>query len=239
MRAQAPAAALLVTLAAFGIGCGGADEATGDPSLAVYVSAPLSGPDAVEGLAVADGARDALADAGSEAAGVEVEAVVLDSGPGASASEPTEEEADPVRAAVNARMATQDSTAIAYIGELDPATTRTSLPITNDARILQVSPTAGAVDLIAPFDGSDEVPPETQPSGARTFGTLAELEGEPRELGAEAMALVLDSIDRSDDPLDRASVVEAFLATGERESALGPYSIDELGRADPTTGAAS
>jgi hypothetical protein len=95
------------------------------------------------------------------------------------------------------------------------------------------------VDLIAPFDGSDEVPPETQPSGARTFGTLAELEGEPRELGAEAMALVLDSIDRSDDPLDRASVVEAFLATGERESALGPYSIDELGRADPTTGAAS
>jgi hypothetical protein len=239
MRAQAPAAALLVTLAAFGIGCGGADEATGDPSLAVYVSAPLSGPDAVEGLAVADGARDALADAGSEAAGVEVEAVVLDSGPGASASEPTEEEADPVRAAVNARMATQDSTAIAYIGELDPATTRTSLPITNDARILQVSPTAGAVDLVAPFDGSDEVPPETQPSGARTFGTLAELEGEPRELGAEAMALVLDSIDRSDDPLDRASVVEAFLATGERESALGPYSIDELGRADPTTGAAS
>ncbi len=239
MRAQAPAAALLVTLAAFGIGCGGADEAAGDPSLAVYVSAPLSGPDAVEGLAVADGARDALADAGSEAAGVEVEAVVLDSGPGASASEPTEEEADPVRAAVNARMATQDSTAIAYIGELDPATTRTSLPITNDARILQVSPTAGAVDLVAPFDGSDEVPPETQPSGARTFGTLAELEGEPRELGAEAMALVLDSIDRSDDPLDRASVVEAFLATGERESALGPYSIDELGRADPTTGAAS
>ena len=239
MRAQAPAAALLVTLAALGIGCGGADEAAGDPSLAVYVSAPLSGPDAVEGLAVADGARDALADAGGEAAGVEVEAVVLDSGPGASASEPTEEEADPVRAAVNARMATQDSTAIAYIGELDPATTRTSLPITNDARILQVSPTAGAVDLVAPFDGSDEVPPETQPSGARTFGTLAELEGEPRELGAEAMALVLDSIDRSDDPLDRASVVEAFLATGERESALGPYSIDELGRADPTTGAAS
>ena len=240
MRAQALAAALLVTLAAFGIGCGGADEAAGDPSLAVYVSAPLSGSDAVEGLAVADGAREALADAGGEAAGVEVEAVVLDSGPGASASEPTEEEeADPVRAAVNARMATQDSTAIAYIGELDPATTRTSLPITNDARMLQVSPTAGAADLVAPFDGSDEVPTETQPSGARTFGTLAELEGEPRELGAEAMALVLDSIDRSDDPLDRASVVEAFLATGERESALGPYSIDELGRADPTTGAAS
>ena len=134
----------------------------------------------------------------------------------------TAEDADLVRAAANARQATQDSTAIAYIGELDSAATLTSLPITNDARMLQVSPSAGAVELVAPFDGSDEVPPETQPSGARTFGTLAGSRASRRELGAEAMALVLDAIDRADDPLDRASVVEAFLATGERESPLGP-----------------
>ncbi len=47
------------------------------------------------------------------------------------------------------------------------------------------------------------------------------------------MALVLDAIDRADDPLDRASVVEAFLATGERDSPLGSYSIDDVGRAQP------
>jgi hypothetical protein len=232
MRAPALATALVVA-AVWGVGCGGADEPAGEPSLAVYVSVPLSGLDAREGLAVAEGARRALAAAGGEAGGVDVEAVVVDTGPGASASEPTSERPDAVRVAAAARRATQDSTAIAYIGELDSETTRTSLPITNDARILQVSPSAGAVDLVAPFEGSDEIPRETQPSGTRTFGTLAALDGDPRELGAEAMAVVLDAIDRASDPLDRASVVEAFFATGERESPLGTYSIDEVGRAQP------
>jgi ABC-type branched-subunit amino acid transport system substrate-binding protein len=223
--------ALLVALAGTAIGCG-TDEATGDPSLTVYVSTPLSGRDARDGLAVADGARAALAAAGEEAGGVAVEVAVLDSGPGASATEPTPGRADPVRAAANAREATEDSTAIAYIGELDSETTRTSLPITNDARLLQISPLAGDPGLVAEFEGSDELPVEVQPSGSRTFGTLATLDGSTEALGAEAMDLVLDSIGRADDPFDRASVVEAFLATGERDSPLGTYSIDELGRAD-------
>ena len=240
MLRVAPAGVLLAALVLAGAGCGGGEEeASGEPRLTVYVSVPLSGPEAADGLAVSQGARNALDEAGQEAADLTVEAKILDSGPGASISEPTEEDADLARAAVNARLATQDSTAIAYIGELDSATTFTSLPITNDARLLQVSPSADAVELVAPFDGSDEVPPEAQPSGARTFGTLAPLEGEPGDAGAEAMALVLDAIGRADDPLDRASVVEAFLATGERESPLGPYSIDDVGRADPATGSAS
>ena len=50
-------------------------------------------------------------------------------------------------AGANARRATEDSTAIAYVGELDSGTTRTSLPITNEAGLLQVSPGASAVDL--------------------------------------------------------------------------------------------
>ncbi|MGI9021077.1 MAG: hypothetical protein ACR2G3_10245 [Solirubrobacterales bacterium] len=233
MRGLALTGALLVAGALAG-GCGGNGSEGGEPSLAVYVSTPLSGPRAADGLAVADGARQALKEAGGAAAGIAVEVVVLDSGPGASAARPTAEGADPVRAAANARTATQDSTAIAYVGELDSATTGTSLPITNDARMLQVSPTAGDVELTAPFEGSDEVPEETQPSGARTFGTLAALDGDPRELGAEAMALVLDSVERAGNPLDRASVVEAFLTTGERDSDdLGAYTVDEIGAANP------
>jgi hypothetical protein len=230
MRPRSAAGALIVALAA-GSGCGGSD-ASDDASLTFYVSVPLSGPDAREGRAVAEGARSALADAGGVAAGVDVEEVVLDSGPGASAGEQTATDAV-VRAAASAREATQDSTAIAYIGELDSQTTRTSLAITNDARMLQISTGAGDVELVAPFEGSDEVPVETQPTGARTFGTLAELRGEPSELGAEAMALVLDSIERADDPLDRASVVEAYLDTPERDSPLGAYTIDDVGRAQP------
>ena len=43
------------------------------------------------------------------------------------------------------------------------------------------------------------------------------------------MAVVLDSIDRADDPLDRSSVIDSFFATTDRDSILGTYSIDETG----------
>jgi hypothetical protein len=47
--------------------------------------------------------------------------------------------------------------------------------------------------------------------------------------GYEAMALILDSIERADDPLDRVAVVDAFFAGADRDSILGTYSIDEVG----------
>jgi hypothetical protein len=214
-------------------GCG-AGEPSGDASLTVYASVPLSGPGAARGAAIVAGAREALAEAGGEAGGVEVGLQSLDCGlAGGPAAGGRAQEAA-VCAGENARRATGDSTAIAYIGELESAPTRTSLPITNDARLLQVSPTAGATDLLAPFEGSDDVPPETQPSGERTFATLAALDGSPGELGREAMALVLAAIEGADDPLDRESVVESLFALDEPAgSPLAPYSIDELGRARP------
>ena len=47
--------------------------------------------------------------------------------------------------------------------------------------------------------------------------------------GYEAMAVVLDSVGRADDPTDRGDVVDAFFDTGDRESILGTYSIDGVG----------
>jgi hypothetical protein len=235
-RAPARLAALLAAAGTFAMaGCDASGEPDAQAKLTVYVSAPLSGSQARTGLALAEGVRQALAEAGGEAGGVKVDAVTIDSGPGASAAGPQGGAPDPVRAAANARDATEDSSAIAYLGELDSATTRTSLPITNDARMLQISPTAGASYLLAPFEGSDEVPPETQPTGERTFGTLAPLaaKADPGELGRGAMALVLDAIDRADDPLDRASVVDAFFEPGARESPLGTYEVSELGEVEP------
>ena len=146
----------------------------------------------------------------------------MDTGPDTGGDDPAPAEEDLVRAAAAARQATQDSTAIAYIGELDSAATLTSLPITNDARLLQVSTGAGDVELVAPFEGSDEVPPETQTTGVRTFGTLARPRWRPgASWGRRPWRSCWCAIDRADDPLDRASVVEAFLATGERDSPLG------------------
>lgn len=47
--------------------------------------------------------------------------------------------------------------------------------------------------------------------------------------GYEAGKLILDVLDRAEDPTDRASVVKALFETKDRKSILGEYSIDENG----------
>ena len=157
------ASAALVAAAAICVaGCGGGGS-DGDATVTVYVSLPQRGPSGADGRDAADGARLALADAGGEAGGIAVEARFLDAAAGNRWS--------PVRAAANARAATEDSTAIAYLGDFESGATRASLPVTNSARMLQVSPASAAGDLVAPVPGSDEVP-DSQPSGDRTFGRV-------------------------------------------------------------------
>ncbi len=162
IRALSAAALTLIALAS---GCG-QPEAEGDPKLTVYVSAPLTGPAGVEGRDAADGARLALADAEGEAGGIAVEAEYLD------VAGRNESRSDPVTAGQNARAATEDSTSIAYIGELDSATSRTSVPITNSAGILQVAPGSGATDLVVEETFDDSVPEDVQATGERTFARV-------------------------------------------------------------------
>ena len=161
MRSLVPAIALIALLA----GCG-APEAEGDPELTIYVSAPLSGPAAADGQDAADGAKLALADAEGEAGGVAVSAEYLD------AAGSNESRSDPASAGRNARAATEDSASIAYIGELDSATSRTSVPITNSAGILQVAPGSGATDLVVEETFDDSVPEDVQSTGERTFARV-------------------------------------------------------------------
>jgi branched-chain amino acid transport system substrate-binding protein len=175
-RASGVIAAAFVA-GALAAGCGGDG---GDPELTIYLSAPLRGPAATDGSDVADGARLALADAGGEAGVAAVDLKVLDdAGPGGS---------EAALAGANARRATEDSTAIAYLGELDSGTTRTSLPITNEAGLLQVSPGASAVDLTREAPGSDQVPTAVQPSGTRTFGRVVPADTAQGAAVAGAMA---------------------------------------------------
>ena len=47
--------------------------------------------------------------------------------------------------------------------------------------------------------------------------------------GYEAGQLILDVLERAEDPTDRASVIEAMFDTQDRDSILGTYSIDENG----------
>ena len=157
-------AALAVAMIAAGCGQSGKDE--DDAVLTIYVSAPLTGPARADGEDIADGARQALEDAGAEAAGLRVRAEYLD------VAGRNESRFDPVTAARNARTAIEDSTSIAYIGELNSGASRTSVPITNQADLLQVAPGSGASDLVRDEPFSNDVPEEVQTTGLRTFARL-------------------------------------------------------------------
>jgi branched-chain amino acid transport system substrate-binding protein len=164
------ATAMLAALALAVAGCAtpGSGIQAGE-HVTIYVSMPLRGPEAVEGRDVVGGAKLALTDAHGKVGRLAVRAVYLDDTAGRGASARW----SPAVAAANARQASEDSTAIAYLGDLDSGASRFSLPITNQARMLQVSPGSGAVDLVQPFLGAgDELPKDVQPSGERTFGRV-------------------------------------------------------------------
>ena len=142
---------------------------------------PLRGPDGAEGRDVVRAAKLALADARGKAGELRVRAVYLDDTSGRGARARWSQAA----AAANARDAAEDSSAIAYLGDFHSGATRASLPITNEARILQVSPASAAVDLVQPFLGAgDQVPEEVQATGERTFGRVIPSD----EVQAEAAA---------------------------------------------------
>jgi branched-chain amino acid transport system substrate-binding protein len=176
------AAALALALAATLTGCfsTGSGIQTGE-RVDVYVSMPLHGPQARNGRDIVDAARLALADANGMAGRLRIRAIYMDdtTGHGADARW------SPAAAAANARRASQDSAAIAYIGDFDSGATRFSLPITNEAHILQVSPASSGVDLVQPFLGAgDQIPEEVQPTGQRTFGRVIPSDEAQADAGA-------------------------------------------------------
>ena len=67
---------------------------------------------------------------------------------------------DPALVSENAHRAADDPTAIAYLGELDYGATAVSLPITNDAGLLQVSPGDGLTSLTQRPPGRPRAGPE-------------------------------------------------------------------------------
>jgi branched-chain amino acid transport system substrate-binding protein len=156
---RAALAALLLGLLLTGCGVGG--SATIDAPVHVYVSLPLTGPRGAAGRDAADGARLALEQAGGKAGSIAVRARYLDDAKG--------KPWDPVAVGANARIAVQDSSAAGYIGELDSEPTRASVPITNDAGLVQVSPGAGGVDLTSAAAGYPDSPGRYRPSGTASF----------------------------------------------------------------------
>jgi branched-chain amino acid transport system substrate-binding protein len=192
----------LLAVAALAVlsGCGGGGGSTTarapDGPLTVYLSVPAHGVEASAAGAVSAGARLALGDAHGRAGDRDVRIMRLDdSKPGGSTWDPATVEA-------NAKLAAKDPTAIAYIGELDQGGSAISVPVTNDAGILQVSPLDGLTTLTHQQPGAVQGtgPARYYPSGTRTFLRLVPrdalqataLIGWARDQGGQRVAIVQD-----------------------------------------------
>jgi branched-chain amino acid transport system substrate-binding protein len=188
-----------LALCALLAGCGGgADEPTRieGSTATVYSSAPRHGVSAALARSVLAGERRALAEAGGRAGGLRIRLRELPT---------TEDEPDhpwdPALVSTNAHRAADDPSAIAYLGELDYGATAVSLPITNDAGLLQVSPGDGLTSLTQRPPGRPRAGPERYyPTDKRSFvrvgpSDLEEAEwlvGRVRESSGLRVATVFD-----------------------------------------------
>jgi branched-chain amino acid transport system substrate-binding protein len=166
----------------------------------VYLSMPHHGVAAPAGRAVEAGARLALADAGGRAGELDIRLRPLSS-TDREGEEPEDEIWEPDLVNSNAERAAEDPQAIAYLGELGYGASAVSLPVTNAARLLQVSPTDGLTSLTRTPPGRPRSDPlRLRPEEERNFARLVpsdlllvevmlEL---ARERGTESLAVIFD-----------------------------------------------
>ncbi|HEV2754142.1 MAG TPA: ABC transporter substrate-binding protein, partial [Solirubrobacteraceae bacterium] len=164
------AVALLFCLVAFascaGSGAGDRpDGVVGTDTLTVYSAMPLHGPARSVGRDSVNAIKLALEEARGTAGPFEINYVSLDDAT-AQAQTWTED-----KVLAGARKAMEDSSAIAYIGDLHSGATALALPALNEVGILQVSPASTYVGLTREGGGPNE-PQRFYPSGQRTFARM-------------------------------------------------------------------
>lgn len=114
-------------------GCGEEGAAAG-ATVRIYVSAPLRGPEALVGRRLCDEARE-QAGQGKGDEEHELRVICLDASVGGSWTL--------AQVGANARRATEDSTAVAYVGEPDAAARKQSRPIVEAAGIAELGGLSG------------------------------------------------------------------------------------------------
>jgi branched-chain amino acid transport system substrate-binding protein len=134
--------------------------------LAIYSSLPLQGPSAAISQQIVGGEKLALAAAGGHAGPYKIGYASLDD------SSPTSGQWDPGVTATDAKTAANDTSTIAYLGDYNSAATAISLPLTNSAGILQISPASPYVGLTSSLDAGQDEPNRFYLTGKRTFGRL-------------------------------------------------------------------
>jgi branched-chain amino acid transport system substrate-binding protein len=179
LRVRSVAASSCLTVAlAFGVAaCGssnnssssssGGSGSTGSTTLTIYSSLPLQGDSRPQSEAVVNGEKLALQEHGGKVGKYTIKYVSLDDSTAAAGKW------DPGATSSDARKAAQDKTTIAYLGEFNSGASAISIPILNEAGILQVSPSNTAVGLTQNAPGADKGEPDKYyPSGKRTYGRV-------------------------------------------------------------------
>jgi branched-chain amino acid transport system substrate-binding protein len=149
-------------------GCGStisASETLGN-QLTIYSSLPLQGPSAAIARQIEGGEKLALADAHGEIGHFRISYTSLDD------VNPKTGQVSPGEADTAAKEAAKDTSTIAYLGDLGSEATAISLPLINEAGILQVSPASPYVGLTSSQDAGQDEPGRYYPSGKRNFVRL-------------------------------------------------------------------
>jgi branched-chain amino acid transport system substrate-binding protein len=156
--------------ALFVAGCGTSEPAhttTASDDLTVYTALPMRGAQAPRSRDVIDGERLALLLADGTVGDYSVKLRSLDD------STVKKQGWDPEATLDAAKLAVDDPSTIAFIGDLDAGATALSLPKTNARDLLQVIP-AATYDGFTGGDGhAPGEPDKYQPSGRRTFAAVA------------------------------------------------------------------
>lgn len=186
-------AALAPLLAACGAVVSSAPPSAGR-ELTIFSSLPLQGPNAEASQAMVNGEKLALAQAHGHVGRFGVSYYSLDD------SDPSTQTWSQDQTAANAKVAAQNKSTIAYLGDYDSGATAISLPLTNDGGILQISPASSYVGLTVSQDAGQDEPARFYPTGVRSFGRIVPndlLQGEAvaelmRHLGVHSVYIVDD-----------------------------------------------
>jgi branched-chain amino acid transport system substrate-binding protein len=165
----AMAVALCVAVAVGLAACGSSSKSSkvSGKTLTIYSSLPQQASDRQQTLDVIDGEKMALSQAGNKVGNFTIKFVSLDDATAAAGKW------DPGQVSTNARQAAQDPNTIAYIGEFNSGASAISIPILNQAGILQVSPANTAIALTRPNPADPGSPNKYYPALATNGRTYA------------------------------------------------------------------
>ncbi len=154
-----------------GGGGGGGSADSGGGTLNIYSSLPLQGASRPQSEDVIKGIKLALKEHGNKAGGFDIKYTSLDDATAA------EGKWDAGQTKSNARKVAQDDKAIAYIGEFNSGASANSIPTTNEAGLLQVSPSNTALGLTKGGEGAEAGEPDKYyPTGNRTYGRVVPID---------------------------------------------------------------